>query len=425
LEEAQRTVLGAMSRLATGPHPLDEALGMVLSDPVIAPHDVPPFTSSAMDGYALRAEDATQVPVALQVIDTAATGDPVATRLESGCAIKIMTGAPLPWGADAVIPIESTSPGENGTVTVEAAVDPGDCIREVGEDLRSGTVVLEPGLRLSPADVGLLAMIGVAEPKLVRCPRVAILSTGDEVLPVDTRRLPTGFVRDVNRALLRAMLEDLRVDVVDCGIIPDSPTRLMEVLEEAASKADVIVASGGVSMGDFDVVKQTLMRLGTFDVWKVALQPGKPFAFGLHGNTPVFGLPGNPVAVVVTFEQLVRPALLRLMGAGRLFRPQIVGTMGERVVTNDDKTVFLRVGLAGPVASPTAYLSGGQSSGILSSMSAAAAFAVVPAGASVVRKGAPITLEMFRRPEERTFEDVLGVDAAEPDGIHRPNGVGP
>jgi len=408
LEEAQRAVLAAMEPLPSRPVPLGEALGLALSEPLIAPQNVPPFANSAMDGYALRSADTGSTPATLRVVEVVSAGHVARMRLEPGCASKIMTGAPLPVGADAVVPVEQTTLTGDGAVIVTSAVGRGDCIREMGEDVRAGTEVLAAGTRLRAAHLGVMASLGIVSPSVGRRPRVAILSTGDEVLHPGAETLEPGCIRDVNRSLLGGMLLELGAEVLDLGIVPDDPDRFREALERGASSADAVLTSGGVAMGDFDVVKEELARLGGFEFWQIAVQPGKPFAFGTVGGTPVFGLPGNPVAVVVAFEQIVRPALLHLMGSRRIFRARIPGTMGDDVSTNPRKVVFLRVKVDRSGSDAIARLSGLQHSGVLSAVVGADAFAVVPVGVGDLEAGSPVELEMFLSPEARTAEEAIG-----------------
>ncbi len=267
-----------------------------------------------------------------------------------------------------------------------------------------GDVIVESGTRLTARHVASLASIGIG-PVVADLPTVAIMSTGDEIVDPDTEHLAPGTIRDSNRALLRSMLTELGVPVVDLGIIGDDPDDLRAAYAEAAANADVVVSTGGVSMGDYDYVKQILRELGSVEFWRVAMQPGKPFAFGTIDGVPLFGLPGNPVSTFVSFEQFVRPALLHMMGARNLFRTQIRGTMGEDVHTNEHKTVFLRVMLAHDTDGRfVAVRSGGQSSNVLSSLANAEAFAVVPVGVGSLSAGDDVTLEMFRWPEGRTLD---------------------
>ena len=231
------------------------------------------------------------------------------------------------------------------------------------------------------------------------------MSTGDEVVPPDTTVVPPGAIRDTNRILLASLLADLGVPVIDLGIIGDDIDELRSAYTRAAENADIIVSTGGVSMGDYDYVKQVLGETGSVQFWKVAMQPAKPFAFGNVAGTPLFGLPGNPVSTFVAFEQFVRPAILHMMGSTHLLRPRIEGVMGEDVTTNPEKEVFLRVILADDHGRLVALRSGGQGSNVISALASAEAFAVVPVGVSSVAAGEPVTLEMFTWTENRTDDD--------------------
>ncbi len=407
LAEARGEVLDAMRPLPVTETPLRECLGLVLAEPVVAAHDLPPFANSAMDGFAVRATDVAEPPVVMRVLEDVPAGSVPTREIEPGTAIKIMTGAPLPSGADAVVKVEDTS--QNGDqVTVHEAVAPGTSVRPAGGDIAAGSEVLRPGTRLRPAHLGLLASLGVAWPKVRRRPAVAIMSTGDEIMPPETARLGPGKIRDANRFLLRGLLDELGATVVDHGIVGDDPKALNQVLGHAAQTADIVVTSGGVSMGDYDLVKQELGKLGTVDFWKVAMQPAKPFAFGSLGGTPLFGLPGNPVSVVVAFEQFVRPALLLMMGSAALFRPRFTGVLEHEIATDPAKTVFVRsIARVSPSDGWTVRSSGGQSSNVLSALGAANAFAVVPVGTGRLEAGDAVSLEMFRLPSTRTREEAL------------------
>jgi molybdopterin molybdotransferase len=407
LAEARAEVLGAMELLPVAEVPLESAAGLVLADPVTAPHDVPPFANSAMDGFAVRSADTAGAPVTLEVLEDVPAGSVPTAVVGPGRATRIMTGAPMPAGADAVVMVELTESSGN-SVTIRTTVEPGTAVRRAGGDVAAGDTVFDPGERLGPAHLGVLASLGVVRPRVRRRPRVAVLSTGDEVVPPETPELRPGAIRDANRPILRALAAEVGAEVVDLGIVGDDAGRLRAALEHAAEGTDAVLTSGGVSMGAYDLVKQVLGELGSVEFWRVAMQPAKPFAFGFLGSTPLFGLPGNPVSVTVSFEQFVRPALLRRMGSRRLFRPRIPGVMAEAVETDPAKTVFLRVAVERRGSEWVASRSGGQDSNVLSAMARAGAFAVVPAGTGAVPEGGPVELEMFRWPESRTAEEVLG-----------------
>jgi molybdenum cofactor synthesis domain-containing protein len=408
LQEAQRDVLDAVERLPIETVAIADACGLALAGPVVAPHDIPPFPNSAMDGYAVRAADVERPPVDLRVLEDVPAGSVPTVSLKPATAIKIMTGATLPRGADAIVPVEDTEPAGVGEARILRAAEAGAHVRLAGGDLEAGAEVFPAGIRLGPAHLAVLASIGVS-PRVHRRAVVAIMSTGDELVPADTEVLEPGMIRDSNRVLLRAVVEAAGASVLDFGIVADDAGELRRVLKAAAAGADVVVTSGGVSMGEYDLVKEILGELGTVEFWQVAMQPGKPFAFGTVDGTPLFGLPGNPVSVFVAFEQFVRPALLGMMGADCIYRERTGGVLGEKVETNPHKTVFLRMRKAvGRDGIPVYVRSGGQSSNVLSALALADALAVIPVGVAAVDAGEAVDLEMFSRPEARTREEVLG-----------------
>ncbi|MFQ5948607.1 MAG: gephyrin-like molybdotransferase Glp [Acidimicrobiia bacterium] len=344
--------------------------------------------------------------MALVVTEEVTAGHVAGGEVESGTAIKIMTGAPIPAGADAVVKVEDTEPGD-GSVRVLVEVEPGTAIRPSGGDVVAGSLVLEEGERLGPAHLGVLASLGVARPLVRQRPRVAFMSTGDEVQPPETPRLQPGQIRDTNRPILAGLLTEFGAEVLDLGIVPDDAGLLLSALEKGAEEADAVVTSGGVSMGEYDLVKQVLVEQGHVEFWNVVMQPAKPFAFGFLGDTPLFGLPGNPVSVMVAFEQFLRPALLHRMGSRRLFRPRVSGVLRGAVRTNPEKAVFLRVTAVFRDGDWEVDLSGGQESNVLTALARADAFAVVPVGVGGMEAGEEIELEMFRWPEIRTLEEAL------------------
>ncbi len=409
LRDAQREVLAAVSPLPAIRAPLSRCLGLVLAAPVTASHPVPPFANSAVDGYAVSVEDIAKPGVVLDVIEHVAAGAvPVAT-LRPGAAIKVMTGAPLPNGTAAVVKVEDTENPEPDTVRIVTPADAGSAIRPIGGDIAAGDTVLTAGERLGPAHLGVLASLGEVTPLVHRRPLVAVMSTGDEIVPPDTGDLAPGQIRDANRPLLVGLLTELGVDLLDLGIVADDAADLRRAIADAVA-ADVVVTSGGVSMGDHDVVKEELAALGTVEFWKVAMQPAKPFGFGALARdggdmVPFFGLPGNPVSVFVAFEQYLRPALLKMMGATARFRPRVPGILIDGARTDPEKDVFVRVvATMDPDGSWWAQSAGGQSSNVLSAMAAANAFAVVGRGTDVVEPGGAVTLELFRQPATRPEE---------------------
>ncbi len=405
LADAQRDVLNAMVRLPSEQVDVWDAVGRVTTRPCVSEVFVPPFANSAMDGFAVRASDVKRTPVALTVNEDVAAGSvPTVTVLE-GTATRIMTGAPMPAGADAVVRVEDTRVDSEGAVTVLVGAEVNQNVRPAGGDISPGSVLVDSGVRLTPAHAASLASAGI-RPIVARLPVVAVMSTGDEVVDPGSDELAPGTIRDTNRVILKGVLGELGVPVVDLGIIGDDIDDLSDAYRRAAATADVIVSTGGVSMGDYDFVKQVLGETGSVDFWKVAMQPAKPFAFGSIDGVPLFGLPGNPVSTFVAFEQFVRPALLAMMGATALLRPRIPATMGEDITTAADREIFVRVLLAlDSDGSFVAVTSGGQGSNVLSALAEAEAFAVIPIGVSSVSAGDPVTLEMFTWRENRGLDE--------------------
>ena len=404
LEEARSEVLSSVGLLGVEEVPIWQASGRVLTSDIVAPENVPPFANSAMDGFAVRGTDVSASGSVLEVIGDLPAGTSSDLEVGPGQAIKIMTGAPMPPGADTVARVEDTS-SEGSKVTISTAVEPGTSVRPAGGDVSQGQVVFSAGTRLTPMHVGVLATIGVAQPEVFKRPRVAFMSTGDELTPPEAESLQPGAIRDSNRPMLLALLEDAGVDPVDLGIIPDDPDVLREALTRAA-EADAVVSTGGVSMGDYDVTKHVLQGDAQVDFWQVAIQPAKPFAYGRIGDAIFFGLPGNPVSVLVSFEQFARPSLLKMQGAHAILRPQLVASAGETLDTDPKKTVFVRVVVEGlEEGSPTVAKSGGQASNVLSAAAAADGFAIVPRGTATIEQGEPVTVEMFKWPESREWID--------------------
>ncbi len=389
-----------MRRLGTETIPFDEGVGRVLAEAIVSSEDVPHFANSAMDGFAVRATDVSEPDAVLEVLADLPAGEVASVSMSDGQAIRIMTGAPMPDGADTVVRVEDTT-AEGDKVRIHTVVEEGTYVREAGGDVRAGQVVFDPGLRMGPIHVGVLATLGLVEPVVSRRPRVGVMSTGNELQPPATQDLAPGMIRDSNRPMLVGLLEDAGAEVIDYGRIGDDADELRAALGRAAVETDAIVTTGGVSMGDYDVTKLVLREEAGVDFIKVAMKPGKPLAFGRLGGAPFFGLPGNPVSVVVSFEQFVRPALLTMQGASAVLRPQMTVAAGERLVTDPAKTVFLRVRLEGDGAALRATQAGGQASNILSVAAVADAFAVVPIGVETIDEGEPVLIELFRSPETR------------------------
>ncbi|MFN2607277.1 MAG: gephyrin-like molybdotransferase Glp, partial [Acidimicrobiales bacterium] len=329
VDEVRGRILDACPALQPRPVALADALGCVLAEVVVAGEDVPPFANTAMDGYAVRAADTSGAPVELAVVGTLAAGAEPSLALGPGQAVRIMTGAPLPVGADAVVMVERTRAADHGrTVTVAVAAAAGDHLRLPGSDLAAGQELFGPGTVLSPGHLGVLASVGREVVMVVPRARVGVLSTGDELVAGGGPLRP-GQIRDSNRPTLVALVAQAGCEPVDLGLVADDEALLTAAVEQAVAGCDALVTSGGVSVGDFDYVKVVLDRLGDMSWWQVAVRPAKPLAFGLVGATPVFGLPGNPVSSMVSFELFARPALRRMMGHPVIDRPTVAAVADE------------------------------------------------------------------------------------------------
>ena len=385
LQQARSYVLDRVDRLGAVTVGLSDAAGLVLAEPVVAHELVPPFANTAMDGFAVVAADTAQAPVTLDVTATVAAGAPADRPLESGQAMRIMTGAPMPEGADAVVMVERTSyDPDNSTVDVEVAVGEGNHVREAGEDVAPGDELFTAGTVLRAGHLGVLASVGLPDVRVHRRPVVGVLSTGDELVD-EPRPLKPGEIRDSNRRTLLTMLHESGMAPVDLGIARDDETGIAEAFRDGARRCDAILSSGGVSMGDFDYVKVVLDRLGDMRWMQIAIKPAKPFAFGLIGTTPVFGLPGNPVSSMVSYELLARPALLKMAGHERIDRPVRRAVSEDPLGRHDDgKTHFLRVaGRPDETGRWHVRRLTGQGSHQLTAMAGADALAVVPDGAEI------------------------------------------
>ncbi len=351
LEEARAFVLDACTVLPSRTVPIDDALGCVASVSVVAKEPVPPFRNSSMDGYALRSVDTAralgpQNPVRLEVVGTVMAGTMLGRGIGSGQAARIMTGGPLPEGADAVCMIEECQDEGDGIVSIARPLAAGTAVRTAGQDVEVGDTVLEAGTVVTPAHIGVLANQGATTVDIRPRPRIGVLSTGDELVSTPGP-LPPGKIRDANRHSLLALVRREGWDPVDLGVVGDDELAIEQALEGAGVHCDAIVTSGGVSVGDLDVVKVVLQQrcAGTMRWMQVAIRPAKPFAFGLlaGSGTPVFGLPGNPVSAMVSFELFVRPAGRLLGGHGACGRPLIPATAEIGFTRRPDgKTHFLR-----------------------------------------------------------------------------------
>jgi molybdenum cofactor synthesis domain-containing protein len=405
LEDAQARVLAAVSALPPSTVAIADALGLVLAEPVVAGEAVPPFANTAMDGYAVRAADTADAsgsaPATLAVVAELRAGAAPDRAVGPGEAIRIMTGAPMPEGADAIVPVEVTERAGDDGVRILAAARAGDHVRDAGGDLHAGDEVFAAGTALGPAHLGVLASLGVASVSVHPRPRVAVLSTGDEL--VERGDLSPGKIRDSNRPLLRALVAEAGAEAVDLGIARDDEAEVRARISEAVDTCDALVTSGGVSVGDYDFVKLVIEQLvtergGAFRWSQVAIKPAKPFAFGSIGGVPVFGLPGNPVSSHVSFELFGRPALRKMAGHHVLHRPTVRASAGADFPRRPDGKLHLdrvRVTL-GPDGYEAAR-SGAQASNVLSGMASANGLALLADGEGV-RAGGALSVMLLADP---------------------------
>ena len=349
LHEAQETVLAGCALLTPQQVAYTEMTGRVLDQDVVAVEDVPPFRNTAVDGYAVRALDAEQVPAELVVVDTLAAGAEPKIAVNAGEAIRIMTGAPMPNGADAVVMVEDTERVGETHVRISRGAKVRDGVRDAGSDVRAGETVFVRGTVLNAAGIGVLASVNARTVRAFPRARVALLSTGDELV-VDGSPLRIGQIRESNLTMLHSMIAATGCEVINLGVVRDDEAELERVLREVTQRCDAIVTSGGVSMGDFDVVKAVLSKIATMQWMQMAIKPAKPFAFGQlqssDGRTiPIFGLPGNPVSSLISYELLARPALRKMMGhTENLMRPAIRAVLDSPLKRKQDgKIHFMRV----------------------------------------------------------------------------------
>lgn len=379
VEEALTRVLAAAVPIGeTLQLPLACAVGKVLAQDEVSPLAVPVDDNSAMDGYAVCAAEASRPLRISQRIPAGAVGAP----LKPGTAARIFTGAAVPPGADAVVMQENCAE-RDGIVTVRGSVAVGENIRPRGQDIARGATVLSRGRRLRPQDLGLLASIGRDRVTVFRPLRVAVLSTGDELVEPGTGELAPGKLYNSNRYMLAGLLAGLGMEMVDGGIVADDPQATAAALRDLAARTDCVITSGGVSVGEEDHVKDQVERLGHIDLWRLAIKPGKPLAFGRIGETPFIGLPGNPASVFVTFCLVARPFLLRRQGALEPGLPGIRATARFSIPKPGGRQEYLRVNLRNGVSGVEAIAYPNQSSGVLSSVSASNALAIIPPGATV------------------------------------------
>jgi molybdopterin molybdotransferase len=393
-EEAREGILARVSPLGTESVPLADAPGRVLAGEVRSPWDLPQWDNSAMDGYAVRAGDC-RGPATLRITGYMAAGGPDAPKVERGCAVKIMTGSPVPEGADAVVPFEEAEE-RDGNVHVPAPVKPRAHIRFRAEDIPAGTLVVPAGTVLRPPEISMLASFGMARVPVYRKPRVAVLSTGDELVELGD---PPGHGKIVNsnsHALAAAVLEAGGTPIL-LGIARDNRESLLAKLSEGMS-ADVLVTSAGVSAGDRDFVRDVLAELGVTPVfWKVLIKPGGPTAFSLKGGTAVFALPGNPVSSLITFEVFVRPAIRKMTGDACPVKPAVKAALAGPVSKKAGKTQFFRVTIEAGEEGYVARTAGDQNTGILRTLVRADGIAVLPAERTAFAAGEKVDVLLLYR----------------------------
>lgn len=414
VEEARAYILKHFHPLEAERVPLLDSLDRVLAEDIIADMNVPPFNNSAMDGYAVRAQDIADGlpdhPVVLRVIGDLAAGYIAQRTVERGTALRIMTGAPLPPGADTVVRFEETSEGigargtekNHTTVGILKAARRGDNVRSAGEDIRQGEIVLPKGTVVRPAEIGVMASLGKKQISVHRKPRVAILATGDELVAVDAPMAP-GKIRNANEYSNSAAVIKAGGVPIQLGIARDNIDDLTAKIRAGLdADADLFITSAGVSVGDYDIVKNVLSAEGEMHFWQVKMKPGKPLAFGiLRGkkNVPLLGLPGNPVSAMVSFEIFARPAILTMLGKTKFTRPRVRAVLQDDATNTADRRNFIRVSVEQRDGQYIARTTGEQGSGILTSLSRANGLLVMPEDVTLIRAGENVQVQMLDWPE--------------------------
>jgi molybdopterin molybdotransferase len=348
VEGARERVLAAVRPLAVVDVLVKDARGLVLAGDLAAPHPLPRFDNSAMDGYAVRGADTGEAskssPIELELVGEVRAGEAGDLKVLPGAAARIFTGAPVPPGADAVVPVEETEETET-TVIVRGATPIGRNVRPAGDDVAQGDLLVRAGTELGAGELALLASMGFSPLPVHAVPKVAVLVTGDELIPPEATPGP-GQIRDSNSVALSSLVVEAGGEVVPFGPVPDDRGAVVDAFRRAGEVADLVVSSGGVAVGRYDFVKEVVEELGRIDLWKVAMQPGKPVVLGAIGDTPFLGLPGNPVSIHVSFEQFVRPAIRRMRGCSSLLRPVVTARLTEAITKKPGRLHFIRVELS-------------------------------------------------------------------------------
>ncbi len=405
VDEALNRILNRIQILGFEKVDIITSLGRVIGEDIFVPRDIPPLDNSAMDGYAVRAADikgaSQENPISLKVIEELPAGALPQMSVTKGEAVRIMTGAPIPKGADTVVMVEDTEKAGEG-VRVFQGVPPGENIRRAGEDVKKDDRVISKGSVIRAAEVGMLASVGRAFVSVHQRPVVAILCTGDELVDVHEGIADHKIVSS-NSYTLSAQVMECGALPLQLGIAKDDPAEIEEKLREGL-RADVILSSAGVSVGDYDLVKDILREIGfEMDFWGVAMRPGQPLAFGTTGGKPTFGLPGNPVSSMVSFEQFVRPSLLKMMGHKNLFRPLVEAVLEEEISKKPDRRHFMRAKLSLEEDRYVVTTTGPQGSGILNSMVEANSLVIVPEEVTEIKAGEKVRVQIL----DRSFESAL------------------
>jgi molybdopterin molybdotransferase len=401
VQEARDRVLASVHPMDAIDVPVIDARGLVLAMDAIAPHPLQRFDNSAMDGYAVRSADVVHAsdsePVTLSLLGEVRAGSVSEQAVEAGAALRIMTGGQMPAGADAVAPIEVAE--ESGDkVEVRESVSAGRHVRRAGEDVKAGDTVVRAGTELGPSEQAMLASLGLSPVSVRPGPRVAVIVTGDELVPPEADPAP-GKIRDSNSVALRSLVDEAGGRVVPFESVGDDREGTLDVLRRAADLSDLVVSAGGVSVGRYDFVKEAVEELGHIDLWRVAMQPGKPLVVGAVGSTPFIGLPGNPVSVHVGFEQFVRPAIRSMRGCASVLRPRLTATLTQTLRKSAGRLQFVRVSLEQSDDGWKAVPTGPQGSHVQSSLVGADGLAIFEREATLIDEGSPVTVEVWRLPE--------------------------
>ena len=400
VEDALEGILSRVGPLSAERVEIMGALGRVLAEPIVSRATIPPWPNSSMDGYAVRAQDTNGEPVELAIVGRIIAGAMPSRPLRAGESMRIFTGAPLPEGADAVVPQEDVA-ADDRRVTVRGRIAPGAYVRPAGEDVRTGDLVVKPGGVVGAAEVGLLATLGYSQVRVYRRPRVAILSTGNELADLGTEPGPAQ-IPNTNTYSLMAQVIEAGGEPINLGVAPDRLEAITERVRWGFAAADLLVTSAGVSVGELDLVREALERSGAeLHLWQVSMRPGKPITFGTRDGRPVFGLPGNPVSAMVTFELFVRPALRRMAGADVIDRPRLRARALDPIANPGSRRGYLRVTLTPDAQGYGARLTGDQGSAILRSMVLADGLAVV-APDSTMAVGEAVDVIVLRALEPRS-----------------------